>query len=195
MTILWLNDNAPFYLFKDIDLQLLMFNHRCEFKNQPTDKMINFKSAYYCRNFLPQQIMWRELNTKDNGQLKLFQIEEPSIQDITIDWLLEYLNNEYPEMQFIKSSKVLSDADVVTQNLHPRIQCYFNIGKFDTKLCDKKGNYIGYAYGKEFDSYFHSAGPIDSIEEFKNKLPEIINNVKEYINEYNRIKRGKNNVK
>ena len=71
MTILWLNDNAPFYLFKDFDLQLLMFNRRCEFKNQPTDKMINFKSAYYCRNFLPQQIMWRELNPKDNGQLKL----------------------------------------------------------------------------------------------------------------------------
>ena len=128
-------------------------------------------------------------------QLKLFQIEEPSMQDITIDWLLEYLNIEYPEMQFSKSSKVLSDADVVNQNLHPKIQCYFHIGQFDTKLCDKKGNYIGYSYGKEFESYYHSAGPIDSIEEFKNKLPEIINNVKEYINEYNKIKRGKNDNK
>ena len=59
----------------------------------------------------------------------------------------------------------------------------------------KKGNYIGYSYGKEFESYYHSAGPIDSIEEFKNKLPEIINNVKEYINEYNKIKRGKNDNK
>ena len=128
-------------------------------------------------------------------QLELFQIEEPSMQDITIDSLLEYLNIEYPEMQFSESSKVLSDEDVVNQNLHPKIQCYFHIGQFDTKLCDKKGNYIGYSYGKEFESYYHSAGPIDSIEEFKNKLPEIINNVKEYINEYNKMKRGKNDNK
>jgi len=55
----WLNDAAPKQLFKDKDLQLLMFDKRMEFV-QPNAKKtgkITFSSSYYCWNFLPKQII------------------------------------------------------------------------------------------------------------------------------------------
>lgn len=70
MTLTWLNDATPKRLFKNHDLQLLMFEERIKYKNAIEDK-INFSSAYYCYNFLPKQIIMRSL--KDNkDQLKLF---------------------------------------------------------------------------------------------------------------------------
>lgn len=62
MTVAWLNDSAPAKLFKGRDLQLLFFDKRMEFKNQTKGKQINFSSAYYCCDFLPQQIIIRNLN-------------------------------------------------------------------------------------------------------------------------------------
>lgn len=62
MTLTWLSDRAPALLFKDKGLQLLMFDKRMEFDNAPEDKGITFSSAYYCRNFLPKQIIIEELN-------------------------------------------------------------------------------------------------------------------------------------
>lgn len=59
MTNTWLNDSAPKKLFKDKDLQLLMFDKRMKFTNpdgRPNDK-ITFSSSYYCWNFLPKQII------------------------------------------------------------------------------------------------------------------------------------------
>ena len=67
MTLAWLNDTAPKQLWKDIDLQLLMFDKRVVFKGmgeQPT-----FSSAYYCRDFLPKQIIMRSFT---KGQMRLF---------------------------------------------------------------------------------------------------------------------------
>jgi len=64
MTNTWLNDSAPKQLFKDKDLQLLMFDKRMKFispDGRPNDK-ITFSSSYYCRNFLPKQIIMEELN-------------------------------------------------------------------------------------------------------------------------------------
>lgn len=54
MTNTWLNDSAPKQLFKDKDLQLLMFDKRIQYDNQ---KKITFSSSYYCWNFLPKQII------------------------------------------------------------------------------------------------------------------------------------------
>jgi len=54
MTNTWLNDSAPKQLFKDKDLQLLMFDKRIQFDNQ---KKITFSSSYYCWNLLPKQII------------------------------------------------------------------------------------------------------------------------------------------
>ena len=64
MTNTWLNDSAPKQLFKDRDLQLLMFDKRMRFNNpdgRPND-LITFSSSYYCWNFLPKQIIMKELN-------------------------------------------------------------------------------------------------------------------------------------
>ena len=64
MTNTWLNDSAPKQLFKDKDLQLLMFDKRMKFispDGRDNDK-ITFSSSYYCWNFLPKQIIMEELN-------------------------------------------------------------------------------------------------------------------------------------
>jgi|TARA_B100002019_G_scaffold265187_1_gene254549 hypothetical protein len=64
MTNTWLNDSAPKQLFKDKDLQLLMFTERMEFinPNGQVNNKITFSSSYYCWNFLPKQIIMKELN-------------------------------------------------------------------------------------------------------------------------------------
>jgi hypothetical protein len=63
--ILWLNDAAPKKLFKDKDLQLLMFDKRMKFMNNgEIQNKITFSTAYYCWNFLPKQIIMEELKIK-----------------------------------------------------------------------------------------------------------------------------------
>lgn len=63
MTNTWLNDSAPKKLFKNIDLQLLMFNKRILFENDGVvQKKITFSCSYFCRDFLPKQIICEELN-------------------------------------------------------------------------------------------------------------------------------------
>lgn len=62
MTNVWLNDSAPKQLFKDKDLQLLMFDKRINFNKGK--KMITFSSSYYCYNLLPKQIIMKQIQTK-----------------------------------------------------------------------------------------------------------------------------------
>ena len=64
MTNTWLNDSTPKILFKDKDLQLLMFDKRMEFVNPngQVNNKITFSSSYYCWNFLPKQIILKTLN-------------------------------------------------------------------------------------------------------------------------------------
>ena len=72
MTNTWLNDSAPKQLFKDKDLQLLMFDKRMKFVSpdgRANDK-ITFSSSYYCWNFLPKQIIMEEL-VESSGRLPL----------------------------------------------------------------------------------------------------------------------------
>lgn len=62
MSNTWLNDSAPKQLFKDKDLQLLMFDKRMKFKNNGViQNKITFSSSYYCWNLLPKQIIMEEL--------------------------------------------------------------------------------------------------------------------------------------
>lgn len=65
MTNTWLNDAAPKQLFKDKDLQLLMFDKRMKFimANGSDNNKITFSSSYYCWNFLPKQIVMEELTS------------------------------------------------------------------------------------------------------------------------------------
>tara|TARA_B110000211_G_scaffold211194_1_gene249858 strand:+ start:568 stop:1128 length:561 start_codon:yes stop_codon:yes gene_type:complete len=64
MTNTWLNDSAPKQLFKEKDLQLLMFDKRMKFVSPDgrDNNKITFSSSYYCWNFLPKQIIMKELN-------------------------------------------------------------------------------------------------------------------------------------
>ena len=63
MSNTWLNDSAPKQLFKNKDLQLLMFDKRMLFKQSDgtINKKITFSSSYYCYRFLPKQIIMEEL--------------------------------------------------------------------------------------------------------------------------------------
>lgn len=70
MTVAWLNDSAPAQVFRNIDLQLLFFEKRMQFKNQKQKEKINFNSAYFCRDFLPKQIIWADFSHV--GQQNLF---------------------------------------------------------------------------------------------------------------------------
>ena len=63
MSNTWLNDSAPKQIFKDKDLQLLMFEERMRFMNNgKIDNKITFSSSYYCYNFLPKQIIMEKLD-------------------------------------------------------------------------------------------------------------------------------------
>ena len=62
MSNTWLNDSAPKQIFKEKDLQLLMFEERMKFVNNgKIDNKITFSSSYYCWNFLPKQIVMDSL--------------------------------------------------------------------------------------------------------------------------------------
>ena len=62
MSNTWLNDSAPKQLFKDKDLQLLMFEQRMKFiKNGKVENKITFSSSYFCYKFLPKQIIMERL--------------------------------------------------------------------------------------------------------------------------------------
>ena len=55
----WLNDSAPKQLFKDVDLQLLMFEQRIQFSDE---KKITFSSSYFYCDILPKQIIMERLD-------------------------------------------------------------------------------------------------------------------------------------
>ena len=71
MTNTWLNDSAPKQLFKNKDLQLLMFDKRMKFISLDgrDNSKITFSSSYYCWNFLPKQIIMKELDMKTSASL------------------------------------------------------------------------------------------------------------------------------
>jgi len=72
MTNTWLNDSAPVQLFHDKELQLLMFDMRMQFispDNRDNSK-ITFSSSYYCWNFLPKQIIMKQIKVKQKEKEK-----------------------------------------------------------------------------------------------------------------------------
>lgn len=72
MSNTWLNDSAPKQLFKDKDLQLLMFEERMKFNNNgKIDNKITFSSSYYCWNFLPKQIIMDSLKNYEDTMFNL----------------------------------------------------------------------------------------------------------------------------
>ena len=65
MSNTWLNDSAPKQLFKDKQLQLLMFDKRIKFSNNGiVNNKITFSSSYYCYNFLPKDLICEEIKER-----------------------------------------------------------------------------------------------------------------------------------
>lgn len=58
MSNLWLNDSSPAKLFKENELQLLLFSRRIQYDEK---NRIPFGSSYFCYNLLPKQIIFEEL--------------------------------------------------------------------------------------------------------------------------------------
>lgn len=54
-----MNDAAPGRLFKDKELQLLMFDKRIQF--EVAKNRVPFGSSYFCWNLLPKQLIFEEL--------------------------------------------------------------------------------------------------------------------------------------
>ena len=76
----WLNDSAPKQLFMEHkkDLQLLMFDKRMEFnqENGKVNDKITFSSSYFCWNFLPQQIVLKELVKPKKQTVPAYQVSQ-----------------------------------------------------------------------------------------------------------------------
>ena len=68
MTLAWLNDRYSKQVFIDasVDMQLLMFDKRMKFTNPDgrQNNKITFSSGYYCVDFLPKDIILKELKDK-----------------------------------------------------------------------------------------------------------------------------------
>ncbi len=58
MSNLWLSDSSPSKLFKEINLQLLLFDKRIQYDDK---NRIPFGSSYFCRGLLPKQIIFEDL--------------------------------------------------------------------------------------------------------------------------------------
>ena len=70
MSNTWLNDSAPKQLFRNKQLQLLMFEERIKYiNNRVVNNKITFSSSYYCYNLLPKDIIMEKIE-KNKCDLK-----------------------------------------------------------------------------------------------------------------------------
>ena len=58
MACTWFNDSAPYRLFHDKDMELLLFNRRIQYH---ANVRIPFGSCYICHRLLPKQIVFENL--------------------------------------------------------------------------------------------------------------------------------------
>lgn len=67
---LWLNDASPSKLFKDNELQLLLFNKRVQYDDK---NRIPFGSSYFCHKLLPKQIIFEEMEYVKGQLSRMYQ--------------------------------------------------------------------------------------------------------------------------
>ena len=83
----WLNDSAPKQLFMEHnkDLQLLMFDKRMEFNqsNGKVNNKITFSSSYFCSDFLPKQIILKELKKPKRQIVPQYQVSQEIVTPLT----------------------------------------------------------------------------------------------------------------
>ncbi|WP_057098561.1 MULTISPECIES: hypothetical protein [Phocaeicola] len=61
MSNFWLNDSAPCRLFKEKELELLLFDKRVQYNNL---NRVPFGSSYFCHRLLPKQIVFENLTVE-----------------------------------------------------------------------------------------------------------------------------------
>jgi len=70
MSNLWLSDSSPSRLFREKELQLLLFNRRIHYDEK---NRIPFGSSYFCHNLLPKQILFEELELVKEQRSRMYQ--------------------------------------------------------------------------------------------------------------------------
>lgn len=70
MSNFWLNDASPSRLFKDRELQLLLFNKRVQYNDL---NRVPFGSSYFCHKLLPKQIIFDELELVKGQYSRMYQ--------------------------------------------------------------------------------------------------------------------------
>lgn len=96
LPLTYLNDTTPYYLFKDIDLELMIFDKRMEFINTESNNKISFKSGYYAWKFFNKQVVFEKLE---------------SLQCLESNKWLEIINN----MKYLDSIKQIKRIQDVLQ--------------------------------------------------------------------------------
>ena len=68
LTNLWLNSSAPVRLFKEKEMQMLLFDKRIQFTKK---NAAYFSSSYFCYNVLPKQIVFENLSQSKYQQSRM----------------------------------------------------------------------------------------------------------------------------
>lgn len=124
-------------------------------------------------------------------QLKIFHLEEPAWTEITIEWLLKYLQSEYPEMKFeLFSCEVYTDE--IRQTFTKKARCNFSIGKTASLTIWKNPVIIHMGVFKNYGNWCGQGEAVNSMEEFQKKLPMYINLCKEYAKNFSKVKEVNN---
>lgn len=77
MSNLALNDSFPCRLFKDKELQLLMFDKRIQYNLL---ERIPFASSYFCHKLLPKQIVFENLDIVKGQMSRMYKDMEDFVK-------------------------------------------------------------------------------------------------------------------
>lgn len=122
-------------------------------------------------------------------QLKIFQVEEPAWSEITIDWLFEYLQTEYPEMKF-ELLTYANGSNEIRQTFTKKARCSFSINKDADLTIWKNSVLVHLGVQKTYGNYCGMGEAVNSMDKFKERLPIYINSCKEHAANYNKAKAG-----
>ena len=126
-------------------------------------------------------------------QLKLFSPTEPEWENITLEWLFEYLNSYYPELKFIIDKDYDGRVIGIEQSVCKKVRLQFYIARYDKCVPGRAGKkFIGGSSERYFGPYCGQTFGFDSMEELKEMLPRRIEifwqNIEDFKN-YKKIKK------
>lgn len=124
-------------------------------------------------------------------QLKLFHIEEPEWINITTEWLLNYLQSEYPEMKF-KLFAYADGTNEIEQTFCKKVICKFSIENSADLDIWQNPVLIHMDTRKLYGNWGGFCEAVNSMEEFKSELPGYIKSCKESAENYKKMKEVKN---